>query len=533
MRFKSANYLLTIVTILGAMLAVGCHTEPDNTTPPADETQAFNFERITPLHTSLSVDIVPEDAECEYIILMSDKDYFTRNSIDTREKLLADDLAYFTSLAERYQMPIHDLLEAVEWLNKGTKRGYSATNLYPDTEYVVYCYGVEFDGETYQATTDICYEVIRTTAPEMVDAQFSIESTVEGNMATINIDTNGYKGYYYHYVISENDAIYLTEGKTINNDFIRYFRNTTFTTFNRLINEQGIPVSEFCAMGDKSFTERYAANTRYMVVSFAVSKEQTPLLCSVPSLGYFQTGDTQYSDLELDIEISNITPYKATLNIDASNNEPYACIFVSEDQLPRLDDEQEAMEMVVEYYQPAIINGDYTEELLPLIPNREYAVVAFGCDKGIPTTHLYIERFTTPESVEGKSKIDGFEVLYVYDVDEIVALDSSFAEPFADFECVFIATVHTTPATDRVYWWWYEDWMLESYGEDAFLEDLLMYDPTPTTELMGLWYDVPVFFAGMAEDDEGNLSKIHYGEVFTLTRDMCDPAEDFFKHIVK
>ena len=70
--------------------------------------------------------------------------------------------------------------------------------------------------------------------------------------------------------------------------------------------------------------------------------------------------------------------------------------------------------------------------------------------------------------------------------------------------------------------------MLVEYSEEAFLEDLLMYPPTGTLQLMDMYYDVPSFFAGIAEDEEGNMSEIFYSEPFLLSKDMCDPAEEFF-----
>ena len=39
------------------------------------------------------------------------------------------------------------------------------------------------------------------------------------------------------------------------------------------------------------------------------------------------------------------------------------------------------------------------------------------------------------------------------------------------------------------------------------------------------------FFAGIAEDENGNLSPIYYGEPFTLSKDQCDPAGEFFQDV--
>ena len=73
------------------------------------------------------------------------------------------------------------------------------------------------------------------------------------------------------------------------------------------------------------------------------------------------------------------------------------------------------------------------------------------------------------------------------------------------------------------------------YSAEAFLEDLLMYDPTPTRQLIDMYYswgdDDLFFFAGIAEDGDGNLSPIYYGESFLVSKDMCSPASEFFGYV--
>lgn len=76
---------------------------------------------------------------------------------------------------------------------------------------------------------------------------------------------------------------------------------------------------------------------------------------------------------------------------------------------------------------------------------------------------------------------------------------------------------------------------MDEYSEEAFLEDLLLYAPTSTVQAMDMYYSLDsfdkFFFVGMAEDEDGNLSTIYYGEPFTLSKDQCDPAEEFFQDV--
>jgi hypothetical protein len=62
-----------------------------------------------------------------------------------------------------------------------------------------------------------------------------------------------------------------------------------------------------------------------------------------------------------------------------------------------------------------------------------------------------------------------------------------------------------------------------------------MYDYANNPEVMDMYYSANeqdrFVFAGIAEDEEGNMSEIFYSEPFLLSKDMCDPAEEFFSYV--
>ena len=58
-----------------------------------------------------------------------------------------------------------------------------------------------------------------------------------------------------------------------------------------------------------------------------------------------------------------------------------------------------------------------------------------------------------------------------------------------------------------------------------------MFGYTPKLYLYGLWYDEEFIFAGIVEDEDGNLSDINYSDVFVPTREQCSPAEEFFSYV--
>ena len=533
MKIKTFTLVTKVVALMVAAMLFGCN-EPTPSTPEPKQ-QAFKFSGVVAEHRELRVNIIPQDKEQEYVVFLSEKKHFLANQIDTREELLEDDYIYFTQLAEYYEMGVYDFLTTVGWVVEGDKIGYGAVNLYPDTEYVVYCYGVEFNGDFYEATTEICYTEISTTSPEMVAADYTIDVDVAGNLATISIDPKEYEGYYYSFVVPETDSYYLYADMAFGDDYIEYYRNTLLDTFDEA-REEGSAPSSLCHKGKVEFSERLEPNKEYVLLVFTLSDDKTPIIKSLPAVKYFTTGQVSTSDLILDIAVTNITPYTAYLTVTPSNNkESYACLLLGKDQVPPIEDEYELMLNLMEYYEPAIFSGAFSDDIFPFMPNSEYVILAFGVENNLPTTKLFRHDFTTAEANTSAVSIESIDIVKLFDAEEIITLDSRYTQALSECSCVAIVEVTTSAPTDSVYCWWYEEWMKYEYSEEAFLEDLLMYEPVSTTSMMDMYYsndeEDRFLFAGIAEDENENLSPIYYTEPFTTSKDMCSPAEEFFDYV--
>lgn len=527
------HFLKSILAVAIVALAVACQNEPPH--EPV-KPKPFAFENKHIKHTELSLNIAPEDKELEYVVLFAEKKHFIANGIDTHEELLADDLAMLREYANYYGITIREFLEGMKWLTKGDMEGYKVTNLYPATEYVVYCYGVNVEGDNYEATTEVYYEVITTTAPELQEVEFDIEATVNGNSVAVTITPNDYDGLYYSYIVPDSNSYYLPEGAQFNADYIAHYRNTTWATFNELINNQGIAAEQFCHSGKVTINDRLNPNANYMVICFAVSEDQTPILCSEPSVSYFTTGETNMSNLTIEIKVTDITQYNAMLTVTPSKRgEDYACVFLAASQLPPLDSEYEQMMFIIDNFDPAIFSGPFSEALTPLMPSTEYVVIAFGIENNLPTTDMFSYRFSSLEAGTSEVYIESIEIVKLFDANEIIALDRSYTSALAGCECVAIVEAKTNIPTDKLRFWWYEEWMRVEYSEEAFLEDLLMYDYANNPEIMDMYYSMNdqdrFLFAGIAEDENGNMSEIFYTEPFLMSKDMCDPAEEFFSYV--
>ena len=536
---------LRIFAIAMILVAVGCNNEKPTPEPPTPDNVekvegTFSFTDEYASKNVISLNIHSNNPDMEYIVLLAEKKHFLLNGIDTRDELMQDDLSYVTGLASAYGANLHDFLQNSGMLTTGDYEGYLAVKLYPATEYVVYCYGVEFTKSGYKPTTEVCYTVIKTEGAEIESVEFDIECSADGNVADITFSPKGYDGYYYYYIVPEGATEYLEEGKAMDSVYTEIFGNRTYNLFNQWINNENRYVSDFCKQGKTTISERVVPNTRYMVVAFAVSEDSLPLLCSVPEVAYFTSGEFSKSELTLDVKVTDITPYNAQLTVTPSNDdEEYACVFIARSQQPKEVSDYEQMQIIIAQFDPAIFTGTISQALTPLMPSTEYVVLAFGIDtlNDLPTTDLYEVAFTSEEASDGSVEITSIEMLKVFDTNAIYAIDPSYRAMLGECECVAIVEAKTNVPCDKLYFWWYETWMKVEYNDEAFLEDLLMYPYANNPEVMDMYYslnaDDTFFFAGIAEDKNGNLGSIYYGEDFLLEESMVSPVEEFFDIVAK
>ena len=510
---------------------VGC--ERNHEPEPQPEPQDFVFDNIDTTYTSFTLDIIPENKDWEYIVFISGMDYFENNDIQNEQQLFEDDYLYFSEKAAEYaeyDLTLREFLLAAGWLTSGDKLGAEYVNLYPGTRYCLYCYAVEFDGDYYTPITSVAATVITTAAPELVEVKFDVNTSVDGNIAKLEVAPKNYDGYYYHYNVASTDANYIAADQPLSDELIALYRNRAMREFDELINTEGKAKDSFCHKGSTTIEERLKPNTDYMTLLFAVSNDAVPIMSSMPERVYFSTDETKYSDLNLDITISDIQAFSAMLHLKPSSDEQYACAMLAASQLPQIEDEAELVNVLIDQFMPATFVGEINEMLTPLMPETEYVVVAFGFDGTYPTTKLFKESFTTATQEAGETYIEDIRVLHIFDVAEIAAIDAKYEPLLEEAECLVVVEAITNRPCDSVYYFWYESWMMYEYSKEAFVEDLILYKPIPSPTILPLWYSPDeFFFAGMAQDEEGNFSDLYFGEPEPILYENRSPAEEYFK----
>ena len=146
--------------------------------------------------TSITIDITASHPDMTWIPMVTYKEYWDQKPSD--EDIYISDLAYFEYLAENAGISREEFL--VDMLGMGSQEGIVIDGLTPNTEFVIYAYGLTTDGER---TTDIVAREATTEKPYEGDITFDFDIKEEDYIMEFVV-TPSHKGVnYYHGVATE------------------------------------------------------------------------------------------------------------------------------------------------------------------------------------------------------------------------------------------------------------------------------------------------------------------------------------------
>lgn len=483
---------------------------------PYEEPAPFELiipeEKITT--TAVSFQVIPLDKEMTYIAMLAEKALFDKFA--TPEEYIQDDIAYFTQYADMYGMTLEDFLSEYA-LMKGDSELSEVTGLLPETDYIVYAYGMTAKAEVL---TEFCYEQVKTKAPEKVDISFQIECKVDGPMVDAEVtpsvnnqkyvfDAVAKKNYTtdaelksaYQSYLSEMAAMYEMFGMSTE-DFVNQISNT----------------------GKATISLELDANTEY--VGFAVAIDNTAILVSDLTTKEFATGEVEPSDNKIDVKISNVQARIASIEVTTTNNDPYSLSVLKSEIVAGLNDD-EIVSFIIENNAVKVFNGNFSSDITGLSPNTEYSVFAFGYVAGTATTDMVRVDFKTQEAAPADVT---FSVAYdkYFDGDEV-------SENYPDWEdavslAVLPVTAQATPKENvsGYYYAVYQGDLTSSteYSDDMIIQSLLKQGVTRESIYFLLPFDETLTILGVAMDINGNYSPV-YREVINLSKDGVSPIDEF------
>lgn len=333
--------------------------------------------------TSFTANIVPSDNDMLYIITIVTMDFITERGYgDDDQALFEYEMSYYSMISQATGTPMAELIERDA--HKGPEMDYPLTGLFPETEYLLYAYGV--DTENLELMTDIARCPVTTDNPEIQDIKFGISTEVSGVVVDMTVSPIDFDGYYYMDILTGISS----------DDDVESECSALWNTLRNLYITDGYDIDrilkEICYSGESSKRFELMPNSDYYALAFAVDEEA--LMSSAPTYAKIRTTDVLPSDNEITIHIDNITSRSALVSSTTTNDDTYAFLVMQASKLAGLNDSQ-ILEYLTTNYNLFKVNGDYAENVTGLEPDTEYIAAAFGFVSQTVTTQLYKKTFRT------------------------------------------------------------------------------------------------------------------------------------------
>ncbi|MBQ6612621.1 MAG: BACON domain-containing protein [Alistipes sp.] len=391
----------------------------------ASDKPLFDINVVNNQPTSLLLNVTPADLTTAYVCRAYTEEHIEAFYLESDEALIDYDLDAIAYEAQFMGQTFLNYLQNITHKGKGFDIEF--TRLFPDTNYVVYCYHVNLS--TGEAQGDVYREVIRTAKPntEAFDVNMNLE--VSGAVITQTITPADKEAYYYTGCWSVNDFYtYYGMSAVMEETFVtKWNESVTLAINNGSYAYQH--VEAHCFKGDKEIVhDNLKAETDYVFFIFSVDHE-TGFASSDITIVEKRTDKAHASDMTIDIEVKDI--FQTTANVYWTASDPNGkfarSVFTKAefDALGSTDDEK--LEKCLSEYGFYQAVGSTDMNLTKLTPGTTYVAFAYGLDGETPNTRIFKKEFTTLSDIAGNSNIN-ISWEEHYNAAELAAVDSHWAD---------------------------------------------------------------------------------------------------------
>ena len=405
---KKIKFLSSMAIV--AMLAFGvvsCEEpavdEPNNDEPNTEEPvkpesgEPVVMEDFTVTLTSLHsgdvfLTIEPEDKEMTYWYQLQVKE----DMPETDEEILASDIEYLQYIADYYGTPLGQIL--ADNLLKGDIE-WRYQYLEANTEYVLYMYGMNTDGE---ATTTVNQLTFKTTKVEQLDCEFDIlvGDNVTANSFSITIipsdDTVAY--YYDVFPAWMYEEYCLSDAANIPAFMAEYIpalaseNSVTISYAVGAISNYGTIAHDF------TLEDGIEANSSYFVFAIGLGADGTAT--TEAEVVEVKTAAPPANSFE--VTEGYIEDDRATFYVRPDHSESYVALFELKEYFVENGEVVSDEEIIAGILTAQgskigdhVYSGTATVKDCPMIPNKDYYCLVFGYFGGEVTTPLTKVEFRT------------------------------------------------------------------------------------------------------------------------------------------
>lgn len=398
-----------------------------------------------------------------------------------------------------------------------------------NTEYVVYAYGINAEGE--RLTDLYSIETATVDYDQSNPVTFDIDISITGNLGSFKISPSDDNQLYFAGILLYRDEI--PEIEELKADILRKKEDQIFMYWSHPENpDTWEAIVEWMAFKGEQSVEDELGLADAPGVVYAYTIDDRGNMNGKMVIEEFRTSDIEDSGNKIKMELSAVTSRTATLTVKTTTNDLYLVMF-DEDGEEYDGLEGEELANAILYADSDNLYSGRNDAIIPmkgLHRGEDYILVAFGYEAGKVTTEPTVLRFTTPTPVVSDVTCKPQFASEYYDLGQafekypdvfrnpegdsrpVVWMDVELGGEPASFSYIleFTENVQGLHEDDLIT-------MLENYYNDL--------GPFVTEGWLYLFYGYSYTLVGVARDDEGNYGEVYLSEPMVFSEDGCSPVE--------
>ena len=315
------------------------------------------------------------------------KEWF--DNMESDEAIFQEDLSYYSMEASDAEVSIQEYLKTI--INVGSFTGLKYKGLDPESEYVVYVYGLTEDGER---TTDIYSAAAVTLPPYDGPVSFEIDIKEENNIMDVTV-TPDHDGVYYYWNLMDKET-YDSYAKVHGDDPKAVFQAYVNWDIQDLIDYEYLTTRAeyydwYSDINEVNSQFECMALTEYIV--YACKWDENCNFTGDPVYKWHTSADVAPSDNKISVTVGDdVDQSSFYVEVKTTNNDPYVMIAEPSEVMSGMSDEQIYARLLDDYGAFGlgyfVFEGDVEGRMTGLQPDTEYTMVVFGFKAGKKTTAM-------------------------------------------------------------------------------------------------------------------------------------------------
>lgn len=495
------------------------------------DVMTFRIEVSETTQSIVKFEVSPSVIGESYLALVRTKEVFDGFKDD--ETLFQDDLSKFKATAEQGNISLSELLSGVLATQKQV---FPLSGLRPETDYVIYVYGLIADGVR---TTPVGTAYFRTA--DKTAASFDIKVNIDGYTANVSVTSTDQNLLFYSNMIDAER--YAGLGGKMPDAVEKELKERLnfLTALGGMSKEEA--VASLQQKDRCEYSRSLVPATRYIVFAYALSADGA-VVSDVATYDFTTEASGDASALTFEFSVSDITTDKATISIQPSDP---SCMYYS--GVADSDDTAESLKARLLYLVETGIEMGIYKDLREFMQQRcsrgacsfvqtlyqdeTYRPFAIGVaeDGSFATDVIFGEAFQPKENQWSENLKVQIDCSMYFDGDALKKMNMYLYGKYEGAAAVPVDVLVEGEA--ETYYFtgfyneWGEDWMdTELHPDDEMISSIKMYGRKKgDKKLMSVRWDTSIVICAFAVDQNGKYSNV------ARTKIVCtkDKATDISK----